>query len=110
MRNRLECQVRSCRHYTDGLCSLPEIQVGGSGAHSSGNTRCDSFEERPAGSAENAVGSYNLATPDSSIRCAAETCAYNQQRRCNAEWVCVGCSTENVHSKSGTECCTFLPE
>ena len=54
--NRLECQVESCQHNQNHQCCLMGIQVDGPAAQDCSQTCCASFEERRAGSAQNAMG------------------------------------------------------
>lgn len=107
--NRLECQVSTCQHYSDNRCCLPGIQVDGPAARESSQTCCDSFEERHEGYGENAVCGC-CPTTESSIDCSAEHCVYNENSKCHADCVCVGCNCGEPSSKSGTECCTFRTE
>lgn len=108
--NKLECQVTSCQHYRDNRCCLPGIQVDGPAARDSSQTCCDSYEERRQGQGENSTARGNAPTVESSIKCSAESCAYNDNCKCGADCVCVGCCCGDVTSKSGTECCTFRAE
>lgn len=108
--NRLECQVTSCQHYCDNQCCLPGIQVDGPAARNSSQTCCDSYEERHRSHGENSSACGRSPSVESSIKCSAEHCVYNDDCKCEAECVCVGCTCNDVTSKSGTECCTFKPE
>ena len=106
MRNRLECTVTACRHNDHNLCDLPGIKVEGPGARESRQTCCESFEPRNEG--ENSLcSSCGCASTETAIDCKAKNCTYNNDCRCEAECVCVGCSCGDVSGKSGTECCTF---
>ena len=105
MSTRLGCQVTSCQYNADRLCGLNAIKVDGPAARVSGQTCCDSYEKRRQGAGENAAS--GTPSPESSIQCAAERCAYNRDRRCVADRVYVGGDT---NTKSGTECLTFRPE
>lgn len=105
MRNRLECNVTACRHNEHNLCDLPGIKVEGPGARESRQTCCESFEPRSDGSSNSA--GYGSASAETSIDCKAQNCAYNNDCKCEAECVCVGCSCDDVTGKAGTECCTF---
>ena len=105
MKNKLECSVTACRHNVNSLCDLPSIKVEGPGACCSDQTCCESFEERTSAGSNAVSGSY--ASPDTSIDCKAHNCTYNNNCKCEAECVCVGCCCSDVSSKSGTECCTF---
>lgn len=107
--NRLECQVTTCQHYRDNRCCLEGIMVEGPAARESSQTCCDSFEERRPGQGENSACGCN-ASGESAIDCKAEHCVYNSHCKCEADCVCVGCTCDDVCSKSATECCTFRPE
>jgi len=107
MKNRLECQVTSCQHYEDGLCSLPGIKVDGPAARVCRQTCCSSYQERGKGAGTASIFSSGNASPDSSISCQAKNCSYNHDCKCEAGCVRVGCCCNDVNSKSGTECCTF---
>ena len=104
MRNRLECTVTACRHNSDNLCDLPGIKVEGPGARQSDQTCCESFEARTGSASNAACGCPSMET---SIDCKAHNCTYNDNCKCRAEQVSVGCCCGDVCSKSGTECCTF---
>ena len=106
MKNRLECQVTSCRHNANNLCCLSSIKVDGPAACQPDQTCCESYEER-SGAASNAVSGYESPSVETSIDCKAHKCTYNNNCKCEAECVCVGCCCSDVSSKSGTECCTF---
>ena len=103
--NKLECQVTTCQHYCDNLCCLPGIQVEGPAAQKSDQTCCNSYEEIHEGW-ENSAYSHDPSV-DSAIDCKAKNCVYNNDCKCEAECVCVGCCCGNVTAKSETECCTF---
>ena len=107
--NKLECQVTSCQHNCDDLCCLPGIQVDGPAAWESGQTCCASFEDRQPGSGTNSAGD-RTPSEKTSISCQAEHCVYNENCKCEADFVSVGCGCSDVTTKSGTECCTFRPE
>lgn len=104
MKNRLECSVTSCRHNSSNLCDLPSIRVDGPGAKVSSQTCCESFEARGQGASNAVSGS---ASPECSIECKAQNCTYNDNCKCDAPCVCVGCCCSDASTISGTECCTF---
>ena len=106
MKNRLECQVTSCRHNENDLCCLDSIKVEGPAARQSSQTCCESYEPRSQ-SGMNAVSSQGCACAETSIDCKAHSCTYNNNCKCEAGCVCVGCCCSDVTSKSGIECCTF---
>ena len=105
MRNRLQCEVTSCQHYSNSQCCLPGIQVEGPGARQPSQTCCASYQERRPGSGENA--SHSRPSGHSDIRCQACHCTYNQGEDCTASSVSVGCCGGPATSKSGTECRSF---
>lgn len=104
--NHLECQVTSCAHYCSNCCCLPKIEVDGPAARESSQTCCMSFQEKQ-GSMENATACGKTPSVETGIHCEADHCAHNENCKCTASAVCVGCGCENVSAKSGTECCTF---
>ena len=77
----LKCTVQTCTHNKNFYCDLDQIVVGGSGAKRSGETCCDSFEERTADSYSNVTGE---ASPKSEIDCKAVECMYNKDCNCHA--------------------------
>ena len=105
MTTRLNCQAESCAYNQEHLCRLNAIKVDGPAARVSSQTCCDSFVPRSPGAPENAAAP--APDPETSIRCAADRCAYNRDRRCTAQRVYVGGDTS---TKSGTLCLTFRPE
>ncbi|MCI9552430.1 MAG: DUF1540 domain-containing protein [Acutalibacter sp.] len=105
MKNSLECQVTSCRHNEKNLCCLSSIHVDGPAACQCDQTCCESYEPRTQGGS-NAISSHS-PSPETAIDCKAHNCTYNDDCKCTAECVCVGCCCSDVNSKSGTECCTF---
>ena len=69
--NRLECQVESCQHNQNHQCCLMGIQVDGPAAQDCSQTCCASFEERRAGSAQNAMGQNPTVERISAAMCRA---------------------------------------
>lgn len=107
--NKLKCQVNTCRYNKDNLCSLNKIQVDGPAAMESRETCCASYAERTR-SARN-ESSCGCASPKEStdIHCSAEHCTYNENKKCHADCVCVGCCCSDPSVVSETECSTFEP-
>lgn len=105
MLNRLSCQVTSCLHNESNLCCLSKIKVDGPSASSSSGTCCASFAERN-NSASNSTGN-DCACPETKIDCKAEKCTYNDNCKCEADNVNVGCCCHAPKSMSETECDTF---
>ena len=103
--NRLECQVTSCQHFQNNQCCLMGIEVDGPSAQECSQTCCASYEERQAGSAQNAMGHNPSVETD--IQCKVKGCTHNSHNRCQAQNDCVGSCCGDVSSKSGTECRTF---
>lgn len=106
--NKLKCQVETCRHNENELCALSHIQVDGPVAEESRETCCSSYAERTGG-ARNAVEYGSSVSEDTDIHCSAEHCTFNENKKCHAECVCVGCCCASPTVMSQTECCTFQP-
>ena len=102
---KLECHVTECASNAENSCCRNDIKISGPCACGCEQTCCASFEERRAGSAQNAMGQN--PTVETDIRCHVQSCSYNSNQRCDAQCVCVGCGCGDVTSKSGTECRTF---
>lgn len=107
--NKLKCTVTTCQHNADLLCNLNKIQVDGPAAEESSETCCVSYAERKSG-ANNLFGVNNSsASENTDIQCSAEHCAYNSNRKCQAESVKVAGCTADPCVVSETECATFRP-
>ena len=104
--NRLTCQVETCRHNARELCLLSHIQVDGPVADESRETCCSSYAERTE-STQNSVDCGCTASEQTDIHCSAEHCVYNENKKCHAEQVQVGCCCAAPTVMSETECCTF---
>lgn len=105
--SKIECQVTTCQHYCDNQCCLNKIQVDGPAARESSQTCCDSYEERHRSHGENVSACGNSPASNSNVGCEAKNCTYNENCKCTADEICVGCCCGDVTTKSGTECCTF---
>ena len=99
----LACEVNTCAHNGQGLCSLSDIQVEGAGACVCGQTCCHSFSPKSAGQNSRCGGSQPLTNID----CDAARCQYNENGLCRAECVRVSGCKDHVCSSQETECCTF---
>jgi hypothetical protein len=117
MSGQLSCSAAGCVHNMSGLCSANNIQVLGSGAHSSDQTMCQTFAEKGFKNAVthlpnmNVVGevrqlfSKNSVEMYPAIRCQAINCRFNNDRACYANYVQIhGPSAEG---SEGTQCETF---
>lgn len=105
--NKVECHVSNCQHYSDNLCSLDKIKVDGPAAKEKSQTCCLSFDEKTA-SATNSAVNAKPATEITGINCKADNCTYNSNSKCTADCICVDCGAQNVASKSGTLCASFV--
>lgn len=105
--NSVECHVLNCEHYSNNLCALDKIKVDGPAAKDSGSTCCLSFSEKK-GNAQNSIGAAPEATPRTAIHCDAQNCTYNHNTKCDADAICVSGCCNDVSSKSGTSCSTFV--
>ena len=104
--NKLKCSVTTCRHNTNDLCELRKIQVDGPAALESRETCCGSYAERTS-SSENSCGCSSSPSATADVHCSAEHCTYNDNHKCSADCVCVGCCCADPEVVSETECCTF---
>lgn len=104
--NKLKCSVTTCRHNANDLCELRKIQVDGPAALESRETCCGSYAERTS-SSENSCGCSSSPSATADVHCSAEHCTYNDNHKCSADCVCVGCCCANPEVVSETECCTF---
>ena len=108
--NKLKCKVDTCRHNKDNLCMLNKIQVDGPAAMESRETCCISYAERTNSSQNySSMGNYSQPSESTDIHCSAEHCTYNENKKCHADCVCVGCCCNDPSVISETECCTFEP-
>lgn len=100
----LKCTVQTCTHNKNFYCDLDKIVVGGSNAKRSGETCCDSFEERREGYS-NSSDVTGKASALSNIDCKATECTYNKECVCHAGKISVEGS--NACQCEQTECATF---
>lgn len=99
----LKCSVENCLYNADHLCSLNEIDVNGPDAHHSEATCCHSFRDGE-GKVSNSEALAN-AKLETSIKCSAENCVYNEECHCYADDVDIcGCGAKKTEH---TECDTF---
>lgn len=104
---RISCEVTKCQYNTNGGCKLNKIEVGTENARMTDETMCESYA--PEGhSASNACGCRKDACDISEIKCSAEMCKYNNDRRCEAEKIEI--SPCNTGCCGETECNTFKAE
>ena len=99
---RLDCSVVNCKYNQNHGCIRDNISVGGAGASSSGETCCDSFEEKRGDSMTN---SFKEASEKVNIRCEAKKCVHNNDCSCRADHIDVGGS--NACKCEQTVCGTF---
>lgn len=117
MSNQLSCSAVNCVHNMSGLCSANNIQVLGSGAHSSTQTMCDTFAEKGFKNAVTHLPNMNVVgevrqlftknsiemNPD--IKCQALNCRFNDNRACYANYVQI--DGPGAQGSEGTLCETF---
>lgn len=104
--NKLKCRVDTCRNNKDCLCELSKIDVDGPAAEDVCETCCASYVERTK-SSQNVSDFGAKPSEQTDIHCSAEHCEYNENKKCKADCVCVGCSCSDPSVVSETECCTF---
>ena len=107
--NKLKCSVTTCRHNENQLCDLSKIQVDGPAATESRDTCCVSYAERAKGANNMFSGMNSTASESTEIHCSAEHCAYNSNKKCNADNVKVAPCCADPCVVSETECTTFRP-
>jgi hypothetical protein len=118
MQGTLSCSATNCVHNQSGLCSASSINIGGSNAHASSSTQCDTFAEKGLKNSLNNVMNMNVTgqfkqifnsasiemTPN--IRCDAQNCKYNDNKICKAPNVLV--NGPGALTSSRTCCETFI--
>lgn len=104
--NKVECHVINCQHYQENLCELDRIQVDGPAARDKAQTCCMSFSEKQNSSSNHVGGGQ--ASYHTGISCMAEHCGYNQNAKCEADAIGIGCSYGATDAKSGTQCMSFV--
>lgn len=97
----LECSVSTCVHNEDKKCCKNAIMVEGHDAVSKDATRCDSFDKRNEGVANE----FRTPDPKVEIQCRAVNCVYNDNKICKA--TVVGVVGHTADSSEQTECATF---
>ncbi|HIZ43708.1 MAG TPA: DUF1540 domain-containing protein [Firmicutes bacterium] len=98
----LTCSVNNCIHNADKCCCKSSIMVDGAGATCCGDTCCASFDERTQGCATNKYETPNRAL---NVECEAESCVYNQSRKCTAQEISI--SGQGAKMASHTECASY---
>lgn len=98
----LDCSVRNCMYNAESRCQLEEIKVEGSNATNSGATACGSFKLRTGSEYSN---STHMPDPESSVKCEAEKCCYNQGKVCHADHI--GIAGNGACDCKETECASF---
>ncbi|MBE6993412.1 MAG: DUF1540 domain-containing protein [Ruminococcaceae bacterium] len=99
----LKCSAQTCMSNCEGLCALHAIHVDGSTAEQKDETCCGSFIRQQSG-ATNAVDHFD-ARPETTIRCHAHECVYNDDMACHADSVQI--DGHNARASGGTRCSTF---
>ncbi len=99
---RLDCSVVNCKYNEEHGCVRNNISVGGAGAKSSGETCCDSFEERRGDTFTN---SFREPSLNVDIRCEAKNCVHNDACSCHADKIDV--EGRNACRCEQTDCGTF---
>ncbi|MEA5012153.1 MAG: DUF1540 domain-containing protein [Angelakisella sp.] len=100
--NALQCTAVDCANNSSGCCCRPDIKVSGNNACNCAGTRCSSFEERKEG----IYNSTGFVDPNHAldIRCSVGNCTYNCHGKCDANDVCIDCTS------GGTQCSSFVPQ
>ena len=98
----LKCSATTCMYNQKELCSKGEIKVNGADARYADETCCASFDERTQGCATNKYETPNRAL---NVECEAESCVYNQSRKCTAQEISI--SGQGAKMASHTECASY---
>ena len=102
----LKCSVTQCVHNETGKCCLESIKVAGDNASSSPETSCKSYQKRGEG-AMNYV-SHGAPGAETHIACEATKCAYNTNRKCEADSVTITkCGSSSEDRCECTQCETY---
>ena len=101
----LSCGAVTCVYNKDELCSKGDIRVGGSDAHHSDQTCCESFKERTSDSMSNSEG---CGCTTIGIDCKAQECSFNDKCKCVAG--AINISGDNACRSEETRCSTFRCE
>jgi hypothetical protein len=117
MSGTLSCSATNCVNNMSGVCSAITINVFGSNAHSSQNTKCETFAEKGIKNAlsnalnMNVVGEVKQVFNSESIvmspniRCNASSCMHNENNLCAADNIMV--SGMGAITSDRTKCETF---
>ena len=118
MSGKLNCNAHECVHNLSGLCSARSISVGGSHAHDSISTDCDTFASKGFVNAVTNLTNMNipgeirqLVNKDSiqmspKVKCEAQNCSYNVDQICGASDVQI--YGPGASSSEETQCETFI--
>ncbi|MGN0322215.1 MAG: DUF1540 domain-containing protein [Oliverpabstia sp.] len=98
----LRCTAVKCVYNKEQLCSRGDIQVQGDHAKTMDQTACGSFVERTG---EDYSNDCSCGCDTIHIGCTAETCKYNEDKKCYADSVDI----EGSHATEvqETNCGTF---
>lgn len=117
MSEKLRCSAKNCYNNVNEFCVANVINVTGSNAHTSPETSCDTFIEKTNVSGTSHFINRNLSDEFGQlfsgetvemapqIACEAESCTYNNNRICGAEYVEI--KGPNATTSERTQCETF---
>lgn len=98
----LKCSAENCLHNADRYCCKGTILVEGSSAKCSSETCCASFDEREQCGCTNKYETPNRAL---NVECEAESCIFNEARKCTAEEISI--AGHGAKIASHTECSSY---
>ncbi len=118
MSGKLNCSAQECVHNLSGLCSANSIFIGGSQAHTSNTTKCDTFAKK--GFVNAVINVTNMNIPGEirqlvnkhsiqmspKIKCEATNCNYNVDEICGASDVQI--YGPGASGSGETQCETFV--
>lgn len=117
MSGTLSCSATNCVNNLSGLCSANTINILGSNAHNSNETKCQTFAEKGLKNSLTNVLNMNMAgefkqvfnsesiVMSPIIRCDAKNCIHNEKKLCVAGNIMVNGMGTATSGK--TECETF---
>lgn len=98
----LTCSAETCVHNSDRYCCKGTILVDGAEAKCPSETCCASFDEKLQGGCKNKYESPSRALD---IDCEAESCVYNNARKCTAKEISI--AGHGAKDASHTECASY---
>lgn len=100
----IQCSATSCTHNKDEVCYANGILIEGSDAHTSSETACSTYTEsvnEGSNGFENSINSGD--SPCTHIACEAESCMYNDHKKCMTGAIVVNGSAARSYQQPDCE-------